>query len=166
MMIEFNNGNSATMDSQTLDALKELSGFEIASCAESLDFEDKTRFRKLELPPAQKMQISALVQQMPVAAAAGTIAKAYSVSFPAGLPHTLTTLKQGGVGFMIRVNGKFSGSASFHELETQGALLGAFGAMSVVTGQYFLTQINSELNMMNLKVDKILEFLYGEKKLS
>ena len=164
MMINFTNESQPALDTQMLDALKELAGFAINSCVTDLDFEDKTRFKKLALTPAQKMQISALVQQMPVAAAAGTIAKAYTVSFPIGLPHTLTALKQGGVGSMIQMNGKFVGSASFYELTTQGAVLGAFSAMSVVTGQYFLSQINSELNMMNLKVDKILEFLYGEKK--
>ena len=61
-------------------------------------------------------------------------------------------------------NGRFVGIASFYEMETQAALLSAFSAMSVVTGQYFLAQINSKLQMINLKVDKILEFLYGEKK--
>lgn len=163
-MMTPNNENQALIDAQTFNELKELSGFEVNACVTNYDFEDKTRFKKLSLTPAQKMQLSALAQQIPVAAAAGTLAKAYSVSFPAGLPHTLTALKQGGVGSMIRMNGKFAGSASFYELSAQGAVLGAFSIMSIVTGQYFLTQINKELNMMNLKVDKILEFLYGDKK--
>lgn len=66
---------------------------------------------------------------------------------------------------MIRgEGGRFVGSASFYSMSAQAAVLGAFTAMSVVSGQYFLTQINNEMQMMKLKLDEILEFLYGDKK--
>ena len=65
---------------------------------------------------------------------------------------------------MIRENGKFAGSGSFYAMPAQVVLMGAFTAMSVVSGQYFLSQINNEMRMMNMKLDEILEFLYGEKK--
>ena len=42
--------------------------------------------------------------------------------------------------------------------------MGVFTAMSVASGQYFLSQINNEMRMMNMKLDEILEFLYGDKK--
>ena len=35
--------------------------------------------------------------------------------------------------------------------------------MSIVTGQYYLSQINTELGRMNVKLDEVLEFLKGEK---
>lgn len=65
---------------------------------------------------------------------------------------------------MIRENGKFVGSASFYTMSAQAALMGVFTAMSVASGQYFLSQINNEMWMMNMKLDEILEFLYGDKK--
>lgn len=159
-----NDNQLPVLDDQIFQLMKETSGFDLSPCSVSLDFEDKTRFIKMELSSAQKMHISNFLQQAPTAAAAATLAQAYTVKFPEGLPHTLTALKQGGFGSMIRDNGKFVGSASFYETASQAAILSAFSAMSVVTGQYFLTQINSELNLVNQKMDKILEFLYGDKK--
>lgn len=138
--------------------------FEIAPCDMNYDFEDKSRFRKLDLTSAQKMQMSGLMQQLPNATSAATMAQAYVARFPEGLPHTLTALKQGGYGSMIRVDGKFAGSASFHAMTSQAAVLGAFTAMSAVTGQYFLAEINSRMDMMNQKLDKILEFLHSDKR--
>ena len=61
-------------------------------------------------------------------------------------------------------NGRIAGTASLYPVEVQAAVLGAFNVMSIVSGQYFLAQINSELRTMNQNIDKILEFLYGDKK--
>lgn len=36
--------------------------------------------------------------------------------------------------------------------------------MSIASGQYFLSEINNNLSAINQKADKILEFLYGDKK--
>lgn len=155
---------SISINKESFELIKHAGEFDIAPCDGYFDFEDKTRFKQMDLNSAQKMHISALIQQVPSVIASDTISKAYSVSFPKGLPHTLTALKQGGFGSMVRENGKFAGSASFYELGTQGIIMGAFSAMSIATGQYFLTQINSELTMMNQKIDRILEFLYGDKK--
>jgi hypothetical protein len=75
-------------------------------------------------------------------------------------------LKAGGYTTTI-VNpetGRIAGTAALQQTSLQGACLGAFSAMSIATGQYFLTEINSKLNMMKLSIDKILEFLYGDKR--
>lgn len=127
------------------------------------DLTDKNRFTQLELPREQKKYISTVIQNMPATLAAGTLAQAYRVEFPKGLPHTLATLKQGGVGSMIVDNGKFVGSASFYAMTTQAMLTGAFSVMSAVCGMFYLGQINRELQKINMKLDDILEFLYGDK---
>ncbi len=153
------------MDEETFQYLEKQAGFTIESCETLFDFDDKNRFVPLEMTSENKLYMSAVLQQIPTFAAAGRLANAYTVKFPKGMPHTLTELKQGGFGSMIRgEKGQFVGSASFYEMRTQAMLLSAFSAMSVATGQYFLSRINSELKMMNLKIDKILEFLYGDKK--
>jgi len=157
-------GKNELTEAQAFDVMEANSGFQIAPYDGMVDLEDTSRFTKLALSSGQKMQVSALLQQAPQALAAGTLANAYTVTFPEGLPHTLTALKQGGYGSMIRANGQFAGSASFYPVAAQAAALGAFTAMSAVTGQYFLTQINSELEIVNQKLDEILGFLYGEKK--
>ncbi|MBR4334023.1 MAG: hypothetical protein IKP72_15200 [Clostridia bacterium] len=149
---------------QAFEMIEADADFAIAPCEKFLDFDDKSKYTKLQINDAQKMQLSALIQHTPQAIAAGTLAQAYTVSFPKGLPHTLTALHQGGYGSMIRANNQFVGSASFYPIHAQAVALGAFTAMSAVTGQYFLSQINSELRIVNEKLDDILNFLYGEKK--
>lgn len=153
-----------TSDNNALSLMGQNAKFQIVPCDMSYDFEDKSRFHKLSLTSAQKMQMSGLVQQLPGAASAATMAQAYVAKFPEGLPHTLTTLKQGGYGSMVCVDGKFAGTASFYEMTSQAAVLSAFTAMSTVTGQYFLAEINSRMDKMGQKLDKILEFLHSDKK--
>lgn len=165
MMSEvMNNGNLSLEDNIVLQMMETSGNFEIASCDGLNNFEESNRFKKLKLNSVQKMHVSAFIQSALPAVATGTMANAYVVKFPEGLPHTLTALNQGGVGSMIRENGKFVGSASFYSMSTQATILGTFTAMSVASGQYFLSQINSEMRMMNMKLDEILEFLYGDKK--
>lgn len=126
---------------------------------------DLREFKKSELGPAQTTQINALLQQLPVALSAGSMATAYRVEFPKGIVGTLTKLKQGGYSTTIKgTDGKFAGTASLYSMGMEAAVLGAFTAMSVVTGQFFLARINAELNVIKEKLDQILQFLYGDKK--
>ena len=46
----------------------------------------------------------------------------------------------------------------------QAAIYGVFSLMSIITGQFFLKQINEELKTINKKLDDILRFMYGDKK--
>lgn len=92
------------------------------------------------------------------------MAGAYTVSFPKGLPHTLISLKQGGFGSQIFDGKRIVGSASFNPMLGQAAIYGVFSAMSIVTGQFFLARINKELKKINMKLNDILKFLYGNMK--
>lgn len=152
------------MDESIFQMLEENGNFEIDCCESDLNFADTEHFSKLELDSTQKMQIGSLMQQIPLAMAAGTVAQAYTIKFPKGLPHTLTALKQGGFGSMISENGRFVGTASFYPMSMQAAIIGVFTSMSIASGQYFLSQINSEMKVMKMKLDDILEFLYGDKR--
>ena len=150
---------------QSLQMMETQGAFEIVPCEGVMDFEDKNRFTKLKLNAAQKSHVSAMLQQMPSAMSAAALSQAYIAKFPEGLPHTLTALRQGGFGSMIRgESGRFVGSASFYSMSASAAIIGAFSAMSIASGQYYLAQINDEMRMMNIKIDEILEFLYGDKK--
>jgi len=147
-----------------LQEIAKCNDFQIVPCEETINLNDINRFRKLKLNSAQKIQISALAQNALPMAAAGMMANAYVARFPKGLPHTLVKLNQGGFGGMIQENGRFVGAASFYPLTTQAAIIGVFTTMSIASGQYFLSQINDEMKMMGMKLDEILEFLYGDKK--
>jgi hypothetical protein len=159
------NEEVALAELQLFRTMQTNGNFEIVSCDGEIDFENNGRFTELKLNSEQKQHVSALLQHIPSAIAAGAMAQTYTVKFPNGLPNALVPLKQGGFSSLIREDGGlFVGTASFYPALTQAALLGAFTAMSVASGQYFLSEINNELKMMKLNIDKILEFLYGDKK--
>lgn len=161
-MSNCNTTNESDMDNLSL--LEQMGEFELVPSDTVYDFEDKFRFTKLSLSEAQKMHLSAAYQHFPSMVAAGTMAQAYIARFPEGLPHTLTALKQGGFGSMIQGKQGFVGSASFLPLTGQAIFLSVFTTMSVASGQYFLTKINSQLDVIQRRLGEILDFLYGDKK--
>ena len=150
-------------EAKAYELMSKEAGFKIVTLKKDIDFNSK-EYEQLNLDGIQKSQLNALLNQVPAVAATGTLANAYSVSFPKGLPHTLTALNQGGFGSMIRDNGKFVGSASFYPLRAQAFALGAFTVVSAVTGQYFLAEINKKLGGINSKLDAIQKFLYADKR--
>lgn len=152
----------SSLDEDSLQIIENIGNFEIVPQNNKIDFEHG--FNKLDITSDKKKQVSALVQHIPSVMAAGTLAQSYIVRFPDGLPHVLTKLHQGGYGGMILENGRFVGSASLYPAVTQAVFLSVFTTMSIASGQYFLSQINSELKMMKFSLDKILEFLYEEKR--
>ena len=125
------------------------------------------QYETMKLSDAQKAQISALYQAIPSMVSAGAMKNAYYVvKWPAGLPHELIPFKDGsGLMGMVRgEGGKFGGHVGFMSMGAQSMILGAFTLMSIITCQFFLTAINRKLAMIDQKIDKILEFLYGDKK--
>jgi len=139
-------------------------GLGIIPCNTPVDVTPANGFTKLELSPSQRIQVSALIQQLPSVAATGVTSQLYTVQFPSGISGRLMELNRGGYTTTIVEEGGIVGSASLHPLTSQALAMGCFTAMSIASGQYFLKQINNELKMMRLNLDKILEFLYGDKK--
>lgn len=137
--------------------------FQLEPIKREVDFD--RGFTKISLTNNQKKQISAAIQHVPGAVASGAMTNAYIARFPDGINHTLMTLKQGGVSSTwMDASGYFGGTASLYPMRIEAVMLGAFSAMAIASGQYFIKQINSELQMINQSMDKILEFLYGDKK--
>lgn len=154
---------AASCISDVVRSMTEAGALEVKPC--TLDFSDSSRFTKLEPSQGQTIQLCGLLQHLPAAVGAKKMSQAYTVSFPEGLPHILTTLKQGGYSTTLRgEDGKIAGTASLYSMGDQAAVLGAFTAMSVVSGQYFLAQINKRLDAINQTVNSILGFLYGDKR--
>ncbi|MDE6019774.1 MAG: hypothetical protein K2H01_02075 [Ruminococcus sp.] len=141
--------------------------FEIKPVEEIKDVERRPEYKKLNFTSAQKMHLSALYQQLPTVMAADALNNAYILKMPEGLSTACHPMvyKTGGIGNIIQdTNCKIVGHGSLHDLSAQATILGMFSIMSIASGQYFLTKINSELTKINQKIDKILEFLYGNKK--
>lgn len=155
-----------TENMQLPDELK--NDLQIKVCDIKLDLDDKTKFTKLEGTSAAKSQICSFIQHAPALAAINASSNLYTVTFPAGVPHTLGVLSNGSGYFSaIRdpATGKFVGSAALNPINPVYSIIGsALTVMSVITAQYYLTEINSKLNKIQLGVDRILEFLYGDKR--
>jgi uncharacterized protein related to proFAR isomerase len=146
--------------------LTQIGSFEMKPYDSAVDLTDTNRFTKLKMTREQKAHVNALVGAAPTLLGANALSKTYVLTFPEGVQGSLMQLKAGGYTTTI-VNpetGRIVGTAALQQTSLQGACLGAFSAMSIATGQYFLTEINSKLNMMKLSIDKILEFLYGDKR--
>lgn len=129
--------------------------------------ENRVEYEKIPLTPTQQARINALAQQIPTLSAAESLANAYILRLPADLQgvHLMELAGGGNTATLVSdTTGKIAGTGSLYSLTSQAAILGAFSAMSIASGQYFLAQINSELGKINQGIDKILEFLYGDKK--
>lgn len=158
-----NQNNS--IESINFEALQKACDFNIAPYEGAINIENSSQYKKIELNAAQKTHLSALLQQVPSAVMTGKLTQMYTITFPEGLPHTLMQLKNGGFATpIIGADGKIAGMASLYPAMAEAAIFGVFTAMSVVTGQFFLFQINKELKKINQRLDKIIEFLYGDKK--
>ena len=147
--------------------LTEIGRFDISSCESAVDLSDQKRFSKLKLTSEQKMHMNALLGTIPSLFAANTLSRSYVLTFPEGIQGSLMKLKRGGYSTVLTdpETGRTVGTAALnHTSFAQAACLSAFTAMSIASGQYFLSEINSKMNMMKLSLDKILEFLYGDKR--
>ena len=138
---------------------------QIAPYESSVPLETAPGYRKLDVKSAQKGLISALCQQISTAINAETMANAYIVKWPDGVQRELAEFADGsGLMGMSRKNGRIEKYAHLYSLDAQAMLSFGFEAMSVVTSQYYLVEINQQMMQLNQGIDKILEFLYGEKK--
>lgn len=122
------------------------------------------QYTQLALNTDKSLQLGFIQSQLPNLFGGQIAANAYILKFPKGLPHTLMRLNQGGMGTtLMNVNGKIAGTASLYNLNAVGTVATCFSLMSLITGQYYLENIHRDLSMINQKVDKILDFLYGDK---
>lgn len=147
-------------------AIDILDGCEITSVDNVVDLSDNQRFTKLELTQGQKMQMSALMNQLPALTGIDMLSKTMTLTFPEGVSGVLMHLKNRGYSTTLKnvETGKIVGTASLDYATSQAVCLGAFTVMSIASGQYFLSQINNSLAQISSGLDKILEFLYGDKR--
>lgn len=138
----------------------------IVPCDMAMDISPANGFTKLELNSAQKIQLGALLQQLPSVAVTNQMSQLYTVTFPEGISGKLMELKQreGFTTSIIGEDGKIKGTAALNSVDNYALAMGCFTAMSIASSQYFLKKINDELKVMRMTIDKILEFLYGDKK--
>lgn len=150
------------MDSENGIVEKSSGELEIKACD---NLPSKNNLQRLALSSAQKIHVNALLREIPSIMTTTTLANAYVLSLPNGVTTSdLMHYAGGGLGTPYFGENGIAGHAALQSIRSQAVLMGAFTAMSVASGQYFLSEINSNLKDINQKADKILEFLYGDKK--
>lgn len=174
-----NNSMDIQASGNALDALIKEGALEVKPNDKIISIEDNPKYRKLELSSAQKARMTDLANRIPTmisasskAAAAGAFAGSdlYVMTLPKGMRNLVMRYKDGsGYGNTLS-NGRFAVQYPLqrvdisHQLISQAVVSTAFAAMAVATSQYYLTEINNKLDRISMAMDKILEFLYGEKK--
>ena len=161
-----------------LKELQKNGDFEIKPC-NIANLEDNPKYKKLSLTEGQKMKMMGFASQLPMMALATNSAVSlsnasnysyYVMRVPNGIPYTLMNLKDGFGNTLRGEDGKFAMQVPLYQADVAGglalqtAVLSTFTVMSVATGQYFLSQINSKLDVISTSIDDILSFLYGDKK--
>ncbi len=154
------------METKDKNAIIKEGSFTVEPCDDSVHPESDTRFMKLEQTEAQDICMAGLASQLPTLCAANAMSNMYVLHFPEGVSGHLLKLRDGR-GFTTTIvgeNGKFSGTAWLTDANTEATIFSAFSVMAMITQQYFLTEITTKLGKIEMGIDKILEFLYGNKK--
>lgn len=140
--------------------------YEILPCESHPDFDDPTRFKKVEFPEQAGLAVNSLLQLVLAQAAADAVSNTYVIRFPKGIHGTLLNLNQGGQSTtMVDATGHFAGTASLYKVDPASvAAFQMFSVVSFATGQYFLADISSKLTEVNRKLDDLLVFLQASKR--
>lgn len=132
--------------------------------AEYINIKDPN-LKKLSLTSDQKSYMNLFASQIPALIEGVAVSDMYTVTFPQGIAGALMKYSDGGFGSPMMADGKIVAHASFHKTSaTPTIMLSAFSAMSIATGQYFLSEINTKLDQINQKLDAIITILYDEKE--
>lgn len=140
--------------------------FEVVPCASNPDFDDSSRYKKVEFPEQAGLTANSLLQLIPAQAAADAVSNTYVLRFPEGIQGTLMNLHQGGQSATIMdASGHIAGTASLYKVDPASvAAFQMFSVASFATGQYFLADISSKLTEVNRKLDDLLVFLQASKR--
>lgn len=162
---------------ESLDALKSDYGIEITQADMTREDLMKNGYRKMAANEVAKA--SMVLQYIPQLAASAAsnsafrqaVAGTFRVKLDAGMHLAKSQVTQGayrGIGLSNATN-QVAGSA---ELIPNGATvanapqiaLGVFSVLSMATGQYFMTQINSKLESITSGIDRIEQFLDDSRR--
>ena len=119
-------------------------------------------YKRLELSGAQQKQMSELADQMSATMdGIGANQSYYVLRCPDGLPNILTPFTDGSdaMSTFVKAGGKIATQASV----VYSLIRIGFSLLALIE-QFFLRGIHEKLNVINRKIDEILEFLYGDKK--
>ncbi len=151
------------------NSLVETDNFEAFCSLEPLDLNglslEEQGFKKI--PDTLLPQIGAIMQYLPGEAAALNSLGSYKAIFDRGLGVLQQSAKYPGavVGNVVTpgVNNDIKAVAVWQEISASPQIaLSIFTAASVVTGQYFMAQMNNKLSQINQGISSLREFMEAE----
>lgn len=108
--------------------------------------------------------VSALAHAVPGLATTAALAKSYRVEFPKGISGVLTRHGKGYISAIHPVgDSRWNGTATFIPMSQTAVVSACFNALSVITAQHYLSEINQQLSDIRAKLDQVLAFLYTDK---
>ena len=123
-------------------------------------------YKKLELSPSEKTQMSQFVKHISSTIENRESSQSfYAVKWPDGLPNMLTPFTDGSsyMGTLLNESGKIAAQTRLMPLNPYLLIRAGFSLLALIS-QIFLWSVHQKLNVINQKIDEILEFLYGDKK--
>lgn len=150
-----------------LTALINNRNVEITRTDEPVNISDK-KYIPIALSNGDKMRLNGLIQAIPASQAFAqslNTVQYYTLRFPSGLPHTLMQLKNG-MGYTTSIMGSngILGTAALVPAISPLGTLSLLSTISSISNALALSQIADSLDIVKMKIDSILEFLYGDKK--
>lgn len=155
------------------DILRKYYGLEVTSSTSPIDLEEND-YHQVELSPEDLGRFNALFQQLPGLVAVNSVSEAaktafegtYRLTFPKGTNPAAKLMQKNNGAFAGTLvdKGKIVGLADLQKATApstiaQQAALSAFSLASVVTGQYFMAEINQKLETLETTVQDIMQFL-------
>lgn len=160
-----NEESSYVENNKQIDFISEYNKEQLLSIEILQDYDNNN----LKNPIAIGSRVNALFQALPMAQVAHQnkiMEGAYKIVMPEGVGGKLMKYKNGLLGTpVIGSNSKIQGHAGLEKISVASinpALI--FTAMSFVTGQYFMAQINSSLKNISHDVKQIIKILLDDKK--
>lgn len=160
-----NEESSYVENNKQIDFISEYNKEQLLSIEILQDYDNNN----LKNPIAIGSRVNALFQALPMAQVAHQnkiMEGAYKIVMPEGVGGKLMKYKNGLLGTpVIGANSKIQGHAGLEKISVPSinpAVI--FTAMSFVTGQYFMAQINSSLKNISHDVKQIIKILLDDKK--
>lgn len=128
----------------------------------SMDLKADKRYCEIGSIPAS--QLTALFQFAPANAIAQSSSGLFRIQYPNGVAGYLS---RHGNGYLSSLHdfdtGKIIDHATYVPVEKSFTLFKTFQALSIITSQYYLHEINQQLSEIQNKLDRVLDFLYDDK---
>ena len=113
--------------------------FEVVPCESYPDFDDPTRFQKVDFPEQAGLAANSLLQLIPAQVATDAASNMYVLRFPKGINGTLMNLHQGGQSTtMVDATGHLAGTASLYKVNPVSVVaFQMFSIASFATGDMY-----------------------------